>query len=78
MSRNRLESHTGATLDFTFNGKAYQGIVGDTLASALLANGVDVVGRSFKYARPRGIFGHGAEEPNAIINWAPVLPLFPT
>jgi len=67
MSRNRLESHTGATLDFTFNGKAYQGIVGDTLASALLANGVDVVGRSFKYARPRGIFGHGAEEPNAII-----------
>jgi len=67
MSRNRLESHTGAALDFTFNGKAYQGIVGDTLASALLANGVDVVGRSFKYARPRGIFGHGAEEPNAII-----------
>jgi len=45
-------------LNFTFNGKGYQGVAGDTLASALLANGVDVVGRSFKYARPRGIFGH--------------------
>ncbi|MBT6693684.1 MAG: sarcosine oxidase subunit alpha family protein [Porticoccaceae bacterium] len=54
-------------LNFTFNGKDYQGIAGDTLASALLANGVDVVGRSFKYARPRGIFGHGPEEPNAIM-----------
>lgn len=54
-------------LNFTFNGKGYQGVAGDTLASALLANGVDVVGRSFKYARPRGIFGHGPEEPNAII-----------
>jgi sarcosine oxidase subunit alpha len=64
---NRLQTHTGATIDFTFNGKAYQGIAGDTLASALLANGVNVVGRSFKYARPRGIFGHGAEEPNGII-----------
>ncbi len=67
MSQNRLDSHTGAAIDFTFNGRAYQGIAGDTLASALLANGVNVVGRSFKYARPRGIFGHGAEEPNAII-----------
>ncbi|MDB9999945.1 sarcosine oxidase subunit alpha [Porticoccaceae bacterium] len=67
MSANRLLTHTGTPLDFTFNGKAYQGIAGDTLASALLANGVNVVGRSFKYARPRGIFGHGAEEPNGII-----------
>ena len=67
MSQNRLESHSGVAIDFTFNGKAYQGIAGDTLASALLANGVNVVGRSFKYARPRGIFGHGAEEPNAIV-----------
>lgn len=67
MSQNRLASHTGAVIDFTFNRKSYQGIAGDTLASALLANGVDVVGRSFKYSRPRGIFGHGAEEPNAII-----------
>jgi sarcosine oxidase subunit alpha len=54
-------------LNFTFNGKAYGGLQGDTLASALLANGVDVVGRSFKYGRPRGIVGHGAEEPNAIV-----------
>ena len=67
MKQNRLQTHSGAAIDFTFNGKAYQGIAGDTLASALLANGVDVVGRSFKYARPRGIFGHGAEEPNGII-----------
>jgi sarcosine oxidase subunit alpha len=54
-------------LNFTFNGKVYRGLEGDTLASALLANGVDVVGRSFKYGRPRGIMGHGAEEPNAIV-----------
>ena len=54
-------------LDFTFDGRALQGFAGDTLASALLANGVDVVARSFKYARPRGIVGHGAEEPNAIV-----------
>ena len=54
-------------LSFNFNGTRYQGFEGDTLASALLANGVDVVGRSFKYGRPRGIVGHGAEEPNAIV-----------
>ncbi|MGY8997749.1 MAG: 2Fe-2S iron-sulfur cluster-binding protein, partial [Alphaproteobacteria bacterium] len=45
----------------------YQGNAGDTLASALLANGVRLVGRSFKYHRPRGIVGSGAEEPNALI-----------
>ena len=50
-----------------FDGRALQGFAGDTLASALLANGVGVVGRSFKYARPRGIVGHGTEEPNAIV-----------
>ena len=55
------------TINFTFNGKAYRGVAGDTLASALLANGVNVVGRSFKYSRPRGIVGHGMEEPNGII-----------
>ncbi|MCY3838960.1 MAG: sarcosine oxidase subunit alpha family protein [Gammaproteobacteria bacterium] len=55
------------TLDFVFDGRALRGFAGDTLASALLANGVDVVGRSFKYGRPRGIVGHGAEEPNAIV-----------
>ncbi len=54
-------------LSFSFNGTTYQGYAGDTLASALLANGVDVVARSFKYARPRGIMGHAAEEPNAIV-----------
>ncbi|NGO90444.1 MAG: sarcosine oxidase subunit alpha family protein [Halomonas sp.] len=55
------------TLNFTFNGQAYQGYPGDTLASALLANGVDIVNRSFKYSRPRGIVAAGAEEPNAIV-----------
>ncbi|MFT5186632.1 MAG: sarcosine oxidase subunit alpha, partial [Porticoccaceae bacterium] len=55
------------TIKFIFNGKTYQGVAGDTLASALLANGVNVVGRSFKYSRPRGIVGHGMEEPNGII-----------
>lgn len=54
-------------LDFSFNGRRYQGYRGDTLASALLANGVDVVGRSFKYSRPRGIVAAGVEEPNAIL-----------
>ncbi len=55
------------TLSFTFNGQRYQGHSGDTLASALLANGVDIVNRSFKYSRPRGIVAAGAEEPNAIV-----------
>lgn len=54
-------------LEFTFNGKSYTGYEGDTLASALLANGVIEVGRSFKYYRPRGIVGAGVEEPNAIV-----------
>ena len=54
-------------LNFTFDGRPMQGFAGDTLASALLAGGVDVVGRSFKYGRPRGIVGQGAEEPNAIV-----------
>ncbi len=54
-------------VNFTFNGRRLQGYQGDTLASALLANGVKVVGRSFKYSRPRGIVGHGSEEPNAIV-----------
>jgi sarcosine oxidase subunit alpha len=54
-------------LRFTFDGTSYWGYQGDTLASALLANGVRVVGRSFKYHRPRGIYAAGAEEPNALI-----------
>jgi sarcosine oxidase subunit alpha len=54
-------------LTFTFNGQSYKGYEGDTLAAALLANGVDIIGRSFKYSRPRGIVAAGAEEPNAVL-----------
>ncbi len=54
-------------LAFTFDGKGYEGYAGDTLASALLANGVHLVGRSFKYHRPRGIMTAGSEEPNALV-----------
>jgi len=54
-------------LRFRFNGREYGGFEGDTLASALLANGVRLVNRSFKLHRPRGIVGCGAEEPNAIL-----------
>ncbi len=57
----------GRPLRFTFNGATHTGFAGDTLASALLANGVRIVGRSFKYHRPRGVFGLGAEEPNALV-----------
>lgn len=55
------------TFRFTFNGKPMQGHAGDTLASALIANGQKLVGRSFKYHRPRGIFTAGSEEPNALV-----------
>ena len=55
------------TLRFTFDGAPYQGHAGDTLASALLANGVRLMGRSFKYHRPRGPISAGSEEPNAIV-----------
>ncbi len=55
-------------LNFTFNGKSMQGHAGDTLASALLANGQVLVGRSFKYHRPRGILTAGSEEPNALVH----------
>ena len=54
-------------VSFKFNGKEYYGFKGDTLASALLANNVHLVGRSFKYHRPRGIMTAGSEEPNAIV-----------
>ena len=54
-------------LRFRFNGRTYSGYAGDSLASALLANGIKVVGRSFKFHRPRGIVGSGPEEPNAIV-----------
>ncbi|TMG87144.1 MAG: sarcosine oxidase subunit alpha family protein, partial [Betaproteobacteria bacterium] len=54
-------------LGFTYDGKHYQGYDGDTLASALLANGVHLVARSFKYHRPRGIVAAGRDEPNALV-----------
>ena len=54
-------------INFTFNNKQMVGYEGDTLASALLANGQRLVGRSFKYHRPRGIFSAGSEEPNALV-----------
>ena len=55
-------------LRFTFDGVQYSGFEGDTIASALLASGGSVVGRSFKYHRPRGIWGVGVEEPNAFVD----------
>ena len=64
---------TGGLIDraslvtFSFDGRYYTGHGGDTLASALLANGVKLIGRSFKYHRPRGIFSAGSEEPNALV-----------
>ncbi|WP_407185325.1 sarcosine oxidase subunit alpha family protein [Bradyrhizobium centrosematis] len=54
-------------LSFTFDGKRYHGYAGDTLASALLGSGIKLVGRSFKYHRPRGILTAGSEEPNALV-----------
>ncbi len=71
MSGHRLP--TGGLIDrarplsFSFDGRVYRGFAGDTLASALLANGVGVVGRSFKYHRPRGLMAAGVEEPNALV-----------
>jgi sarcosine oxidase subunit alpha len=56
------------TARFTFDGKTFEALEGDTVASALLANGVHLVGRSFKYHRPRGILSAGPEEPNALID----------
>src|SRR5262249_30646513 len=57
-------------LSFDFDGATYHGFHGDTLASALIANGVHLVGRSFKYHRPRGIMAAGADEPNALVDVA--------
>ncbi|MEP3347820.1 MAG: sarcosine oxidase subunit alpha family protein [Litoreibacter sp.] len=55
------------TRSFTFNGNSYSGFKGDTLASTLLANGVHLVGRSFKYHRPRGLMSDGTQEPNGLV-----------
>ncbi|WP_317057393.1 sarcosine oxidase subunit alpha family protein [Roseovarius rhodophyticola] len=54
-------------IGFSYDGRRYLGFSGDTLASALLANDIKVVGRSFKYHRPRGVFSAGSEEPNALV-----------
>ncbi|WP_439605251.1 2Fe-2S iron-sulfur cluster-binding protein, partial [Shinella sp.] len=61
-------------LRFSFDGRAVEGFVGDTVASALLAGGVSVLGRSFKYHRPRGLWGAGVEEPNALVDIAGRMP----
>ncbi len=55
---------------FTFDGKTFTGFEGDTVASALLANGQHLMGRGFKYHRPRGVVTAGSEEPNALIGFA--------
>lgn len=66
-------SQGGTTIDrdhpiqFVWSGRRFYGYAGDTLASALLANGVSIIGRSFKYHRPRGLVGAGLEEPNGIV-----------
>lgn len=58
---------SGLTIRFTFDGKTLEAREGDTLAAALLRNGIGLVGRSFKYHRPRGIMSAGIEEPNALV-----------
>jgi sarcosine oxidase subunit alpha len=63
-----LLTDPGQPLSFSFDGRTLRGLAGDTLASALLANGVRVVGRSFKYHRARGIVSAGAEEPCALVD----------
>jgi len=71
---NRFRTDTGGLIDrtqsvrFRFDGQPLKGYAGDTLASALLANGIHLTGRSFKYHRPRGILSAGADEPNALIS----------
>ena len=73
MTRARFRLPGGGRIDrerpvsFSFDGERYGGYTGDTLASALLANGVRLVGRSFKYHRPRGVVTDGVEEPNALV-----------
>ena len=59
--------HFHQKINFKFDGKKYHGYKGDTIASALLRHGVKLIGRSFKYHRPRGIYTCGIEEPNALV-----------
>ncbi len=73
MSPSRLdqggsEIERSRPLSFSFDGRRIEGFAGDTIASALLASGQRIVGRSFKYHRPRGIWGAGVEEPNALVD----------
>ncbi len=63
----RLPGGSAATVDFTFDGVALRARPGETLAAALLANGITLIGRSFKYHRRRGIMTAGVEEPNALV-----------
>ncbi len=82
MSATRLQSGGSAIdrsrpLSFSFDGHTVTGFAGDTIASALLANDVAVVGRSFKYHRPRGIWGAGVEEPNALVDIGGATPTTP-
>ena len=65
--QNNQNIEKNKIINFFFDGKKYQGYEGDTLASALLANNVHLIGRSFKYHRPRGIVTAGSEEPNGIV-----------
>ena len=73
MSIQKHRLATGGLIDrdqvvhFRFDGRAYTGYAGDTLASALLAHDVVLMGRSFKYHRPRGVLTAGSEEPNALV-----------
>ena len=73
VSKQAFRANSGGRIDrdrpltFTFNGKRLGGYTGDTLSSALIANGISIVGRSFKYHRPRGIMSAGAEETNAFV-----------
>ena len=67
LAAGRRDRSAADVCRFTFDGKSYTGCAGDSLASALLANGVHLVGRSFKYHRPRGMLSAGPEEPNALV-----------
>ena len=64
---NSSSIDTQKELNFIFNGKKYTGFQGDTLASALIANGIKLIARSFKYHRPRGIISCGSQEPNGLV-----------
>ncbi|HEV2284673.1 MAG TPA: (2Fe-2S)-binding protein, partial [Steroidobacteraceae bacterium] len=74
MSSRRLGAPAGLWIErarpvsFTFNGRRLTGLRGDTLASALLANDVHLIGRSFKLHRPRGIWSCGPEEPSSLVD----------